>query len=314
MYFAKGKRSKVFLIMLTSLLMQSAYPANPPPHSVPAHPVHKAKKIQPVHPVCHTHYIAAPALVTTSIPVGQPRPVKQTHYAHQNYLATWFAEIKPLLANYVITLSGFQGWESANAKQTLFLNSEIVKAYVSNPSVQAYGTGELFVGLYQPVSKLLEWQYGLALGVNGNTRITGSIWDDDNVKFNNYSYNYLVRSTSISLKTKLLTDIGMAFIPWVSARIGVGFNQAHDFTSSPTLFEALPTPGFSSYTTVAFTYAIGIGAQLPITDNWEVGVGYEFSNWGKSQLGRAPGQTQGSGPVLNQLYASSVLLNLSYLA
>jgi opacity protein-like surface antigen len=294
MYFEKRKRSKLFFIMLTSLVVQSAYPAKP-----------------------STQYTAQPVQTTQqTIPVTQRTYVaKQTYPAHHNnYIANWFASVKPLLSQYVITLSGFQGWENTNAKQTIFLTPEIVKAYVANPSGQAYGTGELFVGIYQPVNKLLEWQYGLALGVNGNTRITGSIWDDDNYKFNNYSYNYQVRSTRISLKTKLLTDIGMVFIPWFSGSIGVGFNQAHDFVSTPTLFQALPTPGFSSHTSVAFTYAIGFGAQLPITDNWQVGIGYEFSDWGRSKLGRAPGQTQGSGPVLNQLYASSVLFNLSYLA
>jgi opacity protein-like surface antigen len=245
--------------------------------------------------------------------------VSQSAYAangqdYRTYMNNWVTNLKPLLSHYVISVSGFQGWESTNAKQTIFLTPDIVKSYVTNPSTQAFGTGELFVGVYQPINKMVEWQLGLALATNGNVRITGNIWDDGDARFSNYSYSYLVRSTHLDIKGKLLVDIGMAFIPWISGNVGVAFNQAHEFTSNPTIFEAIPTPKFSSNTQISATYTFGVGAQLPITNNWQVGLGYEFSNWGKSQLGKSSGQTQGSGPVLNQLYSSSVLLNLSYLA
>jgi opacity protein-like surface antigen len=246
---------------------------------------------------------------TSPVPPHSVQPVAHTDKPN------WNVDLHTLLSQYVISLSGFQSWQSTNTKQTINLTPQITKAYVSNPSTQALGTGELFVGVYQPINKTFEWQLGLALGVTGDTRINGNIWDDDDSHFNNYSYSYMVRTTHIDVKGKILADIGMALIPWVSGGLGFGFNQAHNFTSNPSIFQAVPTPNFSSNTTVAWNYSIGVGVQLPFTDNWEVGVGYEFANLGKSQLGKAPGQTMsGSGPVLNQLYTSSVLLNLSYLA
>ena len=43
-----------------------------------------------------------------------------------------------------------------------------------------------------------------------------------------------------------------------------------------------------------------------------VGVGYEFSDWGKSQLGRAPGQTINSGLALSHFYTNAFQPNVTY--
>jgi opacity protein-like surface antigen len=287
MFVETGKRAKLVSILLASLISQSVYAA------------------------------------TTATPAASSATTTTVHSNHSylpdwhNYTVktpVWVKNLKPLFAHYVISLSGFQGWESTNAKQTIFVTPDIVKSYVTNPSTQAFGTGELFVGVYQPINSMFEWQLGLALATNGNVRITGYIWDDGDARFSNYSYTYLVRSTHVDVKGKLLVDIGMKLIPWISANLGVAFNQAHEFNSSPSIYQAIPTPNFSSDTKVSATYTFGVGAQLPISENWQIGAGYEFSNWGKSQLGKATGQSTGNGPVLNQLYSSSVLLNLSYLA
>lgn len=42
-----------------------------------------------------------------------------------------------------------------------------------------------------------------------------------------------------------------------------------------------------------------------------LGVGYEFADWGKSEPGRALGQTRNSGVDLNHLYTNGVLFNLT---
>jgi opacity protein-like surface antigen len=270
MFVETGKRSKLISILLASLISQSAY--------------------------------------ATTTATAVPNNHSYLPDWHSYKTPAWVTDLKPLFSHYIISLSGFQGWESTNVKQTIFLTPDIVK------STQAFGTGELFVGLYQPINSMFEWQLGLALATNGNVRITGYIWDDGDARFSNYSYTYLVRSTHVDVKGKLLVDIGMKLIPWVSANLGVAFNQAHEFNSTPSIYQAIPTPNFSSDTKISATYTFGVGAQLPISENWQIGAGYEFSNWGKSQLGKATGQSTGNGPVLNQLYSSSVLLNLSYLA
>ncbi len=102
--------------------------------------------------------------------------------------------------------------------------------------------------------------------------------------------------------------------PYVSGSLGVGFNQAYHFNITPTIFAAVPAPNFTSNTTVAFTYTLGIGLQRAINAHWKVSAGYEFADWGKSQLGTALGQTLGAGLSLNHLYTNGIQFSLSYCA
>jgi opacity protein-like surface antigen len=94
----------------------------------------------------------------------------------------------------------------------------------------------------------------------------------------------------------------------------MGFNRAHDFTNTPLIFEALPNNNFEDHTKTAFTYTLGSGVQKSISEHWQMGVVYEFADWGKSELNRAAGQTLNTGLILNHLYANGVLFNLTYIA
>jgi hypothetical protein len=51
-----------------------------------------------------------------------------------------------------------------------------------------------------------------------------------------------------------------------------------------------------------------------VNANWQIGIAYEFADWGKSELGRAAGQTLNSGLKIEHLYTQGVLVNLTYLA
>ena len=71
---------------------------------------------------------------------------------------------------------------------------------------------------------------------------------------------------------------------------------------------------FASNSTTAFTYTLGAGVQRQLNPHWQAGIGYEFADWGRSQLNRASGQTLNSGLSLSQLYTNGFLFNLTYLA
>lgn len=103
-------------------------------------------------------------------------------------------------------------------------------------------------------------------------------------------------------------------MPWVSASLGIGFNNTHDFQNSPLISEAVTMTNFASSTQTSFTYTLGAGAQKVLNPHWQIGAGYEFSDWGQSQLNRASGQMLNSGLSLNHLYTNGVLFNLTYLA
>ncbi|ASQ45389.1 outer membrane protein [Legionella clemsonensis] len=205
-------------------------------------------------------------------------------------------------------------WARGGETQTFYLAPDIEKTYAARKSTNALASGELFVGLQKSLTSQWLGQLGLAVATTGNAKLQGVIWDDADPQFDNYSYQYKVRNTRLAVKGKLLLDKGYWFMPWVSASVGVGFNRAHEFTNTPLIFEALPNPNFTNHTKTAFTYTLGAGVQKALNDHWQIGVGYEFADWGKSELGRALGQTMNSGLTLNHLYTNGVLFNLTYVA
>lgn len=217
---------------------------------------------------------------------------------------------------WMAAISAGPTWARGGDTQTFFLAPDIEKTYAAQKSTNALASGELFLGMQQSLSSQWLGALGLAVATTGNAKMQGAIWDDADVEFNNYRYQYKVSNTRIALKGKLSLDNKNRFavMPWVSASAGVGFNRAHGFTNTPVIFEAVPNANFSNNTKTAFTYTLGAGVQKSINAHWQIGVGYEFADWGKSSLGRASGQTLNSGLELKHLYTNGVMFNLTYLA
>lgn len=218
-----------------------------------------------------------------------------------------------LNTSYVATLSGGPLWENAGETQTFYLAPGIEKTYAAANCTNALTEGELFLGLQKAFPDQIKGQIGLALDITSNAKLSGNIWDDADPQFNNYLYSYQIRHTHISLKGKLLVDRGYFVIPWISGSLGIGFNTAHQFSNTPTICEAVENPNFASSTKTAFSYTLGVGVQKSLTKNWQIGMGYEFADWGRSQLGRATGQTLNSGLALSHLYVNGILLNITYI-
>lgn len=219
----------------------------------------------------------------------------------------------PLKGNqWVLSLSAGPAWARGGETQTFYLAPDIEKTYFARKTSNSLPEGEVFLGLQKDWLNTLQAQFGLAIATTGNANISGDIWDDADPQFNNYVYNYKIRHTHVAVKGKLLGNQSYMVTPWISGSIGIGFNYANNYINIPTIFEAVMNPNFSSYTKTAFTYTLGIGVQKVLNDKWQVGIGYEFTDWGKSQLGRAPGQTFNSGLKLDHLYTNGALLNVTY--
>lgn len=215
---------------------------------------------------------------------------------------------------WVTTISAGAGWENAGQTQTIFLTPAIVKTYAANFSTNAFFDSEIFAGVQKIFSPYVQEQLGIALAATSNANPSGMIWDDASPEFENYTYNYEIQHSHLALKSKILFNAGKGLLPWISGSLGMGFNNAHAFNNNPIIFQALPTPNFSANTTIAFTYTIGAGIQKVLSENCQVGIGYEFADWGSSQLRPASGQLQNSGLFLNHLYTNGVLVNFTYLA
>lgn len=212
----------------------------------------------------------------------------------------------------VITLSGGPAWTTNGKSQVIAIEPDLVRGFVADNKESTVGNVELFAGLQRTFNSSFTYQIGLAVAASSNAKLSGSIWDEADPDYDNFYYNYKINHTHIAVKGKLIADTNFWVQPYVSGSLGVGFNQAQHFNSSPKTAFQLPYPGFNSNTETSFTYTAGAGLQKSINSHWSIGAGYEFADWGKSVLDRTNLQTVGSGLRLNHLYAHQLQFSLSY--
>ena len=73
------------------------------------------------------------------------------------------------------------------------------------------------------------------------------------------------------------------------------------------------TREYSDNTESSFTYSLGLGVDMDITEHLRLGVGYRFADLGKVRLGDAEINTTEVAGTLSQdhLYANEILVQLS---
>jgi opacity protein-like surface antigen len=214
---------------------------------------------------------------------------------------------------WVVEVSGGPSWTQNGKSQTFNLSPDIEKSYIANQSKSTLITTELFLGIQQSIIYGLKTEVGLTIKQTGDAKLDGMILDDADPQFANYNYQYKVCHNSLALKGKLLFKSAFGFTPWISSSAGIGFNLSHSFRNNPLIPEAVANTNFTENRAASLTYTLGAGIQKAINSSWRIGLGYEFGDWGKSQLSRAEGQTLNNGLSLSHFYTHSLLINLAYL-
>jgi opacity protein-like surface antigen len=216
--------------------------------------------------------------------------------------------------HFVLTIDGGAAWPQNVGAQTFYLAPGIIKTYDPTVSTDAMGIGEVFIGEQHAITTRIQGQLGLAFGITSNFHQSGDIWEDANPDFNNYLYQYAVDQKRIAVKGKLLTmPMNYQLSPYVAGSAGVGFNHLHGYSSTPKIEEESIQPPFGPHTTTSFTYTLGAGLQREINTHWGFGMGYEFSDLGKSWLSRAAGQSLNQGLGFSHLYTNGIIASLTYL-
>lgn len=212
----------------------------------------------------------------------------------------------------VVTLSGGVAWTNAGDTQTIYITPTAPNAYVTDNQTQPLGEGELFGGIQYGLGAYFDNQIGIVVADSSLSGLSGNVWQDADPDFNNLQYSYNINQARIGLESKLI--VHTRYIqPYISGSVGVGFNTAYGYSSTPLTTAVISPPDFSQYTTTAFTYTVGAGFQTTIAEKWQAGLGYEFADWGKSSLGPAVGQTINAGISLKHLYSNALLVNLTRL-
>ena len=215
----------------------------------------------------------------------------------------------------VATLSAGPAWYNQSNTQSIALQPDFINTYVEHTPTQILASGEFFLGLQQTVNALWLTQFGVAVSTDSSARIQGDVWELADPTFDNFTYQYKIIHTHVAAKGKLLSRwFSKTVLPYVAGSIGVGFNQAYQFTVTPTIYAAVAPPPFAQNTQTSFTYTVGAGIQKVITTHWQTSIGYEFGDWGKSQLSPAVGQTINTGLSLNHLYTNQLQFGITYVA
>lgn len=216
--------------------------------------------------------------------------------------------------NWVGTFSIGPVWTNPGSQQTLNLTSQIEKTYTAYEPNNTLADGEVFLGIKRDLPYAFFTHVGIAGALTSQAGLSGQIWDDADPTFNNYVYGYHVQHGHVALKAKVFKDINYSVLPWISGSVGVGFNRSNGFYNNPLIVEAIAQNNFGNHTQTSFTYTTGAGLQKIINQNFQVGIGYEFADWGQSRLNPAQGQTIGNGLSLSHLYTHGLMFNVTYTA
>ena len=214
--------------------------------------------------------------------------------------------------NSVLTLAMGPSLYQAGQIQTLTLQPNLQDTYRANTPTSALFTGELFLGAQRMVAENLALQYGLAVATTSWANLSGMIWEAGEPQFDNFTYHYRITHTHIVAQGKLLYETSSSYTPYLSTGVGAGFNYAYEFSMKPLLTEIVMQPPFLSNMQTALSYEVGAGVFKEVSSQYALGLGYVFSDWGKSTLARANGQTMSSGLPLNHLYTHQFQVSMSY--
>jgi opacity protein-like surface antigen len=287
MYRFTGVRDRLALLFITGLAVHSAAAKN-----LLNHEQHYIKAIH-----CCDHKVAAEPLVEDKpVPLtNEPEVPSYTYLASVNYGAVWVGK---------------------GDQQTIQIQPVDIKTFVPNKPTSTVGEIEFFLGLHHSFYPRSQEQLGIEIATTGDAKLSGQIWDDQNPLFDSHVYTYTLNHTHVALKGKWQYQVAkmISASPYLSASLGVGFNRANGFNNTPTIPEAEVINNFTSRTTTSFTYTLGIGIQQAISPHIQVGVGYEFSDWGQNDLGMALSQIGRSGLSFDHLYTNGLMFNLTYVA
>lgn len=215
----------------------------------------------------------------------------------------------PLVWQPIVIVSGGPVWASPGQDQYIYPITPPpgINHFLFDSPSRTLGEAEVFFGLQRLIQPWLTGQLGLGIAGASNAEVTGFVNIDGAPEV--YDFQYYINHWRIELKGKLIDNAVGPVQPYVTGSFGAGWNNSHDYI--PSVFSPV-APWFQSNTTIAFSYSFGAGIQANLSRHWQVGMGYEFADWGKSFLqGGDPNYFQGIS--LTHLYTNQLLFSVGYI-
>ena len=130
---------------------------------------------------------------------------------------------------------------------------------------------------------------------------------------NQYSYQYLIQAHQLLVEGKLLYNWKI-YHPYFSAGIGPSFNYSQDYSVNIQPPFTTFSNQFANRNVTSFSYNVGVGVDMDVTDHARFGVGYRFTDFGSSQTGNAniDGIATSNNFSQSHLYANELLAQFTF--
>lgn len=231
--------------------------------------------------------------------------------------------------NPVIGVFGGPAWinMNINASQSYLGNSNDTFMYVNQASSQTTGFVGAFLGIEQSnISDFFFLQLGIEYDYFGQATVSGANYVGiEPATFTSYTYAWNEQNQQVLGDLKILFPMNAnfagikAFYPYAMVGIGVGINRAYNFSQITQESGSINiAPEFNNQTTSTFTYNLGAGVEIPCSNNFRIGLGYRYSDFGGAALSSAAivfNQYQQPMPLTltaNKVYANQFIAQLSY--
>ncbi|MDX1837223.1 hypothetical protein DIZ81_06785 [Legionella taurinensis] len=114
-----------------------------------------------------------------------------------------------------------------------------------------------------------------------SNEINGTITQYSLPQFANYRYTWAVESEVLAIFARANLRQYQRFLPYLDGSIGSAWNTASHYRE--TAFSGVTpriSPMFRHHTATDFTYSLGAGIDVVLTDKIMLSFGYEFRDWG----------------------------------
>lgn len=232
-----------------------------------------------------------------------------------------------------VVVTGFGGVAGAyvNSGTQSFVGTDgEVFLYDTQYNNQAIGFGGGFLGIEHRLFQYdgLFYQFGVEYDYFSNINTSGlNTVGIENATVTMYNYAWQLQVQQVLAVGKIYATVEstlfnhQAFFPYFSVGLGGAFSNAKNFSAVALQPPGVNiTPTYSNDTQSYFSYNLGLGVDAPVYQNFRVGLGYRFSDFGNSSLG--VGQVAINQYIVpttftlraSHTYANQFLAQISYVA
>ena len=217
-------------------------------------------------------------------------------------------------ADAVVTFSPGAAFSTKGETQTLLIEGppqNLSNQYVADNSGKSAFMTQLFVGKTLFTYKKTSMYIGAMGTYLDNLNVTGVVNQFAMPDFDNFNFQYTTRSAAFFASARLESLFYELWRPYLNASLGASQNKSYAYQDTPRIEGAVPMLPFSNHTETSLAYSLGFGFFLNAYAPLTLGLGYEFTDLGQSQLGVSPSQTTQQTMTLNHLYLNRLLIHFN---